>query len=144
MGTVQTDPRFYAIYLDLAAEYACRCAWSASGETRAGLRVPPRPPPSAAWSSPTTSCRRAGGCRPAQVLHATACRSLRPGVTEVFCTRSSMGRSCAATTRPPADIRAGDYANLMDDELRGLLEDAGVHLISFRPLRDLQRGPVHA
>jgi len=43
-----------------------------------------------------------------------------------------------------ADIRAGDYANLLDDERRAILEDQQVRLISYRPRRDLQRGLVHA
>ena len=69
---------------------------------------------------------------------------LRPGVTEVFLHPVVDGPELRGYDKAADSIRAGDYANLLDDELRGLLEDAGVRLISFRPLRDLQRGPVHA
>ncbi len=41
-------------------------------------------------------------------------------------------------------IRASDDANFRDPALRQMVEDAGVTLISYRPLRDLQRAQAAA
>jgi hypothetical protein len=69
---------------------------------------------------------------------------LRPGVTEIYLHPVADGPELRAYDKAAADIRAGDHVNLLDDELRAILEDRAVRLISYRPLRDLQRGLVHA
>ncbi|HEY3889535.1 MAG TPA: ChbG/HpnK family deacetylase [Caulobacteraceae bacterium] len=143
MGTVQTDARFYAVYAELAAEYRLPLRMAGAGAEKVlgfafrgpaaerGLVFPdhllaPR------WGFPTR-----------QVL-VDSLQRLRPGVTEVFLHPAVDGPELRGYDKKAGDIRAGDYANLLDGELRALLEDAGVRLISFRPLRDLQRGLVHA
>jgi chitin disaccharide deacetylase len=138
MGSVQTDPRFYAIYLDLAAEFDLPLRMvSAGGERRLGF--PCRGPASERdivhpdhfvsppWPEPT---------RP--VLERLLAE-LRPGVTEVYLHPVADGADLRAYDPANAHIRAGDDANFRHAALRRLVEDSGVTLISYRPLRDLQR-----
>jgi len=139
MGSVQIDPRFFAIYAELAAEYDLPLRMvGEAGERALGFasRAPAAalgglfpdhflPPP---WGQPTR-----------EFLMRSLPR-LRPGVTEVYLHPVADGPELRAYDREAADIRAGDHAVLMDDELRALIEAEHIRLISFRPLRELQRG----
>ncbi|HLK25325.1 MAG TPA: ChbG/HpnK family deacetylase [Caulobacteraceae bacterium] len=138
MGSVQLNPRLYDIYLGLAAEFDLppRMA-SAGGERFMGF--PCRQPASdrgvlypdhfvsPPWPEPT---------RP--VLERLLA-GLRPGVTEVYLHPVVDGADLRAYDPENGHIRAGDDANFRDQDLRRLVEDAGVILISYRPLRALQR-----
>ncbi len=139
MGTLQFDPRFYAIYLDLAVEYRLPLRMTGAGGERAlgfdcrapaaergvvfpdGLRAP-------SWPDPT---------RP---FLQRALPSLRPGVTETFLHPVIDGPELRGYDLAAADTRAGDHATATDAALAALISELGVRLISYRPLRDLQRG----
>jgi hypothetical protein len=143
MGTVQTDARFYDVYAELAAEYRLPLRMAgASAERVLGFEFR-RPAAERGLVFPDHFLSPRWGFPTRQVLM-DSLRRLRPGVTEVLLHPVVDGPELRAYDKAAPEIRAGDYANLLDDELRALLEDAGVRLISFRPLRDLQRGLVHA
>jgi len=143
MGTVQTDARFYDVYAELAAEYRLPLRMAgASAEKVLGFEFR-RPAAERGLVFPDYLLAPRWGFPTRQVL-VDSLQRLRPGVTEVFLHPVVDGPELRAYDKAADSIRAGDYANLLDDELRGLLEDAGVRPISFRPLRDLQRGAVHA
>jgi predicted glycoside hydrolase/deacetylase ChbG (UPF0249 family) len=143
MGTVQTDARFYDVYAELAAEYRLPLRMAgASAEKALGFEFR-RPAAERGLVFPDYLLAPRWGFPTRQVL-VDSLQRLRPGVTEVFLHPVVDGPELRGYDKSATGIRAGDYANLLDDELRGLLEDAGVRLISFRPLRDLQRGCVHA
>jgi predicted glycoside hydrolase/deacetylase ChbG (UPF0249 family) len=143
MGTVQTDARFYDVYAELAAEYRLPLRMAgASAEKALGFAFR-RPAAERGLVFPDYLLAPRWGFPTRQVL-VDSLQRLRPGVTEVFLHPVVDGPELRSYDKSATGIRAGDYGNLLDDELRGLLEDAGVRLISFRPLRDLQRGAVHA
>jgi len=143
MGTVQTNARFYDVYAELAAEYRLPLRMAgASAEKVLGFEFR-QPAAERGLVFPDYLLAPPWGFPTRQVL-VDSLRRLRPGVTEVFLHPVVDGPELRGYDKAADTIRAGDYANLLDDELRGLLEDAGVRLISFRPLRDLQRGAVHA
>jgi predicted glycoside hydrolase/deacetylase ChbG (UPF0249 family) len=143
MGAVQTDPRFFLIYIELAADYDLPLRMAGvSGERALGFE-----------------CRRPAadlGCvftdhfisppwgKPTRPVLLDRLPRLRAGVSEIYLHPVADGRELRGYDKQAADVRAGDHANLLDDELRAILEDQRVRLISFRPLRDLQRGRVHA
>lgn len=138
MGSVQTDARFFEIYADLAAEYRLPLRM-AGARAEAALGFEFRRPAaergclfpdyflSPPWNEPT---------RPVLL---DALRRLRPGVTETLLHPAEDGAELRAYDKAAPHTRAGDYANLMDGELAALIEAEAIRLISFRPLRDMQR-----
>jgi predicted glycoside hydrolase/deacetylase ChbG (UPF0249 family) len=65
---------------------------------------------------------------------------LKPGISE-FCAHPVVdGPELRAYDLEAADQRANDAVQLLDDDLKRLIADTGVVPISFRPIRDLQRG----
>jgi predicted glycoside hydrolase/deacetylase ChbG (UPF0249 family) len=143
MGTVQTDARFFAVYAELAAEYDLPLRMAGvSGERALGFEC--RRPAADLGLLFTDHFLSPPWGKPTRSVLMDALARLRPGVTEVFLHPVVDGPELRGYDKAAADIRAGDHANLLDGELRAILEDASVRLISFRPLRDLQRGPVHA
>ncbi len=143
MGTVQTDARFYDVYAELAAEYRLPLRMvGASGERALGFRS--RQPAADLGLLFTDHFLSPPWGKPTRPVLLDSLARLRPGVTEVYLHPAVDGPELRGYDKAAADIRAGDHANLLDAELLATLEGAGVRLISFRPLRDLQRGPVHA
>ena len=143
MGSVQTDARFYAVYLDLAAEFDLPLRMAGkSGERAMGFRC--RQPASdrgvlypdhfisPPWPEPT---------RP---VVERLLANLRRGVSEVYLHPVLDGPELRAYDPENGHIRAGDNANFNDNSLTRLVEDAGVTLISYRPLRELQRAEAAA
>jgi len=138
MGTVQTDPRFFALYLDLAAEYDLPLRMvGEAGERMLGFKS--RQPAAERglrftdhFLSPTW------GVETREVIMRTLPK-LRPGVTEVYLHPVVDGPELRACDETAGDVRAGDYALLMDPALRALIDAEGIRLISFRPLLELQR-----
>jgi hypothetical protein len=138
MGSVQTDPRFYAIYLDLAAEFRLPLRMAGkSGERALGF-----------------SCRQPASDRgvlypdyfisppwpePTRPVVERLLANLRPGVSEVYLHPVLDGPELRAYDPENGHIRASDDANFRDAALRRMVEGSGVTLISYRSLRDLQR-----
>ncbi|HXQ11817.1 MAG TPA: hypothetical protein VN805_12550 [Caulobacteraceae bacterium] len=70
-------------------------------------------------------------------------QNVRPGVSEVYLHPVLDGPELRAYDPENGHIRAGDDANFRD-ALRQVVEDASVTLISYRPIRDLQRAEAAA
>jgi chitin disaccharide deacetylase len=67
-------------------------------------------------------------------------QSLKPGVSEIFLHPVQDGPELRGYDREAADLRAEDAEWVVENDLRALLKAFEVQTISFRPLRDLQRG----
>jgi hypothetical protein len=66
--------------------------------------------------------------------------SLFPGVTEVYAHPVDDGAELRAYDPDHPDIRANDALALSDPAMLAMFETAETIRISYRPLRDLQRG----
>ncbi|MBK5223761.1 MAG: polysaccharide deacetylase family protein [Acidimicrobiia bacterium] len=130
MGTVQLDPRYFDVYLELAVENGLPLRLSGRSTERAiGFEFRER-------------AAAAGVLAPDHLVGTDVlarAENLRPGVTELYLH--------PATNTPELRALAPDNSRRIDDAailaaggaLADRLERAGAHLISYRPLRDLQR-----
>jgi len=137
MGANQTDPRFYAIYLELAAQY--RLPVRMAGRNAEGqLGFPVREP-----------ARKLGLLHPddfvfrwkdstAELLQRRV-PALAPGVTEFILHPVLDGPELRGYDLDAAQVRIDDHACAIAPQTRALLAAEQVQTISFRPLRDLQR-----
>jgi chitin disaccharide deacetylase len=136
MGTMQLDARFYAVFVELAAEYRLPVRMFGA-RTEEVMGFPARAQANAAglvfpdhmidlWNRPRGAL-------------AERLQALRPGVTELFLHPVEDGPELRAYDLKEADIRVGDYAEMCDPGFGDLVAASGARLISFAPLRDLQR-----
>jgi predicted glycoside hydrolase/deacetylase ChbG (UPF0249 family) len=137
MGTLQAEPRYYAIYLELAAEY--RLPLRMAGKRAEGaLGFPIRGPADRQgvvypddfffrWKAPTAE------------LLKRRLPELPPGVAEFIFHPVLDGPELRAYDLDAAQVRVDDHACAVAPETRALLEAENIQAISFRPLRDLQR-----
>lgn len=136
MGTMQLDPRYHAIMIELAAEY--RLPVRMFGQrTEEMFNIPGR-----------AQALGAGVLHPDYMIdlwqrprHALAERlaGLRPGVSELFLHPVADGPELRAYDPTHPEIRCGDYAAMLDPSFPRMIAEAGATLISFREIRDLQR-----
>jgi predicted glycoside hydrolase/deacetylase ChbG (UPF0249 family) len=137
MGTLQLRPEFFDVYLDLAVEFGLPLRLSGASTEKA-IGFPFR-----------DLATDEGILFPDHFLHVQGVGSrktiermlfdLRPGVTEAYVH--------PARDTPELRALAPDWAGRVDDHdlvttdhsLRSMLQRAGVTLIGFRELRDLQR-----
>lgn len=136
MGVMQLEPRYYGVFLELAAEYRLPIRMiGARAEELAGF--PARAQAEAAgvigpdhlidlWKRPRGTL--------AQRL-----ADLRPGVTELFLHPVEDGPELRAYDRTEADIRAGDHSEMTGPDFPRLVAASGATLIGYRALRDLMR-----
>ncbi len=138
MGALQLRPEFFDVYLDLAIEFGLplRLAGS-SGERAAGFPF-------------RRLAAEEGVAFPDQFIHVRAGVSsratfldvlerLRPGVTELYVHPAADTPELRAFA-PDWQARVDDLALLTErGPFHDALERAGVTLIGYRPLRDLQR-----
>jgi chitin disaccharide deacetylase len=136
MGTLQMRPEFFDIYLELAVEFGLPLRMASASNERA-IGFPYRSlAAEEGVVSPDHFVYISGPLRPRLERLVF---DLRPGVTEVY------GHPAVDT----AELRAFNlsWAHRVDDHdlltrdkaIRAMLERAGVILIGYRPLRDLQR-----
>jgi len=133
MGTLQINPRFFAVYLELAVEYALP------------VRVTGRATQQALGFAFRDEIDKAGVVAPDHLVVAMgptilhSLRALRPGVTEFFFHPAADGRELRALA-PDWQTRVDDVGYLAHGgPFARHLVDIGAHIISYRPLRDLQR-----
>ncbi len=138
MGTLQLDPRFFDIYLDLAQAY--RLPLRMSGPRAEGhLGFPARPAAEARgllfpddfifrWKDATAEMIRRHIPR------------MAPGVLEMIVHPVRDSPELRAYDLEAAQVRVDDLACATSPDLAAFLAGQGVHRISYRPLRDLQRG----
>ena len=136
MGTMQLERRYFEVLLDLAAEYRLpirmfgarteeRLGFAARATARAeGILCPDHMID--VWARPRGSV-------------ADRLANLRPGVTELFLHPVEDGPELRAYDPTHPDIRAGDYAEMLNPAFGDLIDAAGARLITFAALRDLQR-----
>jgi predicted glycoside hydrolase/deacetylase ChbG (UPF0249 family) len=137
MGALQLRPEFFDVYLELAIDYQLPIRLSGAGTERL-IGFPAR-----------QLAAEEGVLFPDHFVYAQGVGSrraieraifdLRPGVTEIYLH--------PAADTPELRALAPDWAARVDDhhllchdsELRTMLDRAGVHLVGWRALRDLQR-----
>ena len=138
MGTMNVHRPFFEIFVDLAVEY------------RLPLRLLGEWEGKVLGFDSTTYARERGVLFPDLFIFNWAPRETRrelerartqvkPGVSEI-CTHPVLeGEELRGYDPDHPDHRANDAACLMDSGTKRMLDESGLELISFRPLRDLQR-----
>ena len=138
MGTLQTEPRYYEIYLELAAEY--RLPLRMAGKRAEGaLGFPIRGPADQLGIAYPDDFFFRWKDSTAELLRRRAPR-LEPGVTEFILHPVLDGPELRAYDLDAAQVRVDDHACAIAPETRALLKAESIQTISFRPLRELQRG----
>lgn len=136
-GTLQLRPEFFDVYLDLAVEFALP------------LRLPGRSDHELVGFPFRDLAEEERVVAPDHVAHSSSAApgselerlvgSLAPGVTELALNPAGNHAELRALA-PDWERRVEDHRLLTaGDELRTRLDDAGVELIGWRELRDLQR-----
>lgn len=137
MGTMQVEPRYFDLYLKLACDFDLPLrVWGQPAEAQIGF--PGRAHAAEAGRVFPDHMTTTWG-RPAIPALEKILRNLRPGVTEVYIHPSEDGPELRDCDPKHADIRVDDLACALDPGLRALAAKLGVILISYAPLRDLQR-----
>ncbi|HEY9558667.1 MAG TPA: polysaccharide deacetylase family protein [Acidimicrobiales bacterium] len=137
MGALQMRPEFFDVYLDMAVEFGLPLRLSgASAERAAGFPFRRLAAEEGVLFPDSFIVVRTVGSR--RTIERVI-GDLRPGVTEVYLHPAVDTPELRALTDDwPA--RVDDHDLLTNDRsIRTMLERAGVHLIGYRPLRELQR-----
>ncbi len=137
MGVNQTNPRYYDLYLELAAQYRLpvRMAGKRAHEV---LGFPTREPAAALGVVHPDEFHFRWKTSTAQLLRKRVPR-LEPGVTEFILHPVLDGPELRGYDLDAAQVRVDDHACAVAPETRALLAAEHIRTISFRPLRDLQR-----
>lgn len=137
MGAMQIDPRYFALFVDLAAQYdlplrmfgpAAERQLGFPGRTQAAQR---------GLVFPDHLLTTWG--KPARETFAGILAGLRPGLTEVYVHPVEDGPELRGYDPDHPQVRVDDLDCLTDPELPALVAASGAQLISFAPLRELQR-----
>jgi hypothetical protein len=138
MGVNQLEPRYYDLYLALADEYRLPVRMAGQG-AEAQLGFPVRGPAQERglaytddfvfrWKDSTTE------------LLKRRLPTMAPGVTEFILHPVLDGPELRGYDLDAPQTRIDDHACAVDPEIAALLAAERVQTLSFRPLRDLQRG----
>jgi predicted glycoside hydrolase/deacetylase ChbG (UPF0249 family) len=138
MGTMQIDPRYAEIYLELAADYRLPLRM-VTPRAEEALGLVTRAPAERRgivftddfiyrWGSST------------EALMQRHLPAMAPGVAEFIVHPVWDTPELRAYDAIEAQIRIDDHACAMSPDIAALIEAEGIRRISFRPLRDLQRG----
>ncbi len=138
MGTLQTDPRFFEIYLKLARELRLPMRMvSASHERQLGFASRSRAA-EAGICFPDHFISPKWGT-PARGTLVETLKNLRPGVSEIYLHPVEDGPELRGYDLEHASLRAADFACLMDSQVHAIFEEHKVVPLGFRPLRELMR-----
>ncbi len=137
MGTMQVDPRYFALFVDLAAQYDLPLRMFGAGAERQ-LGFPGRAQAAERGLVFPDHLLTTWG-QPAKPAFARILAGLRPGVNEVYVHPVEGGPELRAYDPDHPQVRVDDLACLTDPDLPGLIAASGATLIDFAPLRDLQR-----
>ena len=142
MGTLQLRAEFFDVYLELAVDFGLPLRM-AGGEAQRADRLPlPRARGRRGRRVPRSL--RVHGRRVAPRRSSSALFDLRPGVTEVY-VHPAVDTDELRASHPDWPGRVEDHAFVCDDpSLPDLLERAGVTLVGYRELRELQRVEMSA
>jgi chitin disaccharide deacetylase len=139
MGTMQIDRRFFEIYVELGAEY--RLPLRMVGESyheRLGFAARDMAAQAGLVFVDHFVAPPWGVSARGHFLERVP--RLKPGVSEIFLHPVEDGPELRGYDLKAPDLRADDGRWVLEPAMRALADDAGVKRISFRPLRDLQRG----
>ena len=137
MGTMQVDRRYFGIFVELAAAYDLPLRmWGARAEAELGF---PGREIAAERGLVFPDHMTSTWGKPAKATFADILNRLRPGVTEIYVHPVEDGPELRAYDPDHPQIRVDDFALMTDPDLPGMIAAAGATLISFAPLRDLQR-----
>ena len=137
MGTLQLRPEFFDVYLDLAVEFDLPLRLSGES-TQELIGFPFRELAAEAGVVSPDHLVVYGGVG-ARAAFERLLSDLRPGVTEIFLHPAKDHPELRALA-PDWQGRVDDHRLLTEEpELRKALDRAGVQLIGWRELRDLQR-----
>ena len=148
MGTLQYDPRYLQMYVQLAVEFKLPLRM-ASQETMAKNGHPELRDQIAAKGIVFTDYfvhdelkqEEAKGVKP---FWLEVVKNLRPGVTELYIHAALAGDELKAITGSWKTRSAQYELFAHDEEMKQLIADQKIILIGYRALRDLQRGEVKA
>lgn len=137
MGTMQLEPRYAALFLELAADYRLPVRMiGASVEQRLGLSSRG---PAAEMGLVFPDKLVTTWAKPAKPTFVAILEGLQPGVTEIYLHPVEDGPELRGYDPHAVQIRVDDHDCLLDPQLKRMVADLGVTLIDFGPLRDLQR-----
>jgi hypothetical protein len=144
MGTLQIEPRFYEIYLELGHEFRLPVRMAGAGADR-HLGFATRGPADALGLLYPDEFFFQWGRSTAELMLAKL-PSLAPGVTEFIVHPALDGPELRGYDLTEAQIRIEDHACAVDPDIARLVRDESLTPISFRPLREAMRGrsPVRA
>ena len=138
MGTVQVDQRFFEIYAELAAEFRLPLRMvSPHVDEQLGFGSREK---AAAAGLVFTDLLFAEWGRPTGEQMRTEFPRLPAGVAEFLLHPVHDGPELRGYDLTEAQIRIDDQACAMDAEVAALIRSEALTPISYRPLRDLQRG----
>jgi predicted glycoside hydrolase/deacetylase ChbG (UPF0249 family) len=136
MGTLQLRPEFFDVYLDLAVEFRLPLRLS-GGSTERLIGFPFRDRAAEEGVVFPDRFLYVAGVGSRAVLE-EALAGLAPGVTEAYVHPAVDTPELRAVTDDWA-ARVDDHDLVTDDRFRTTLDEAGVELIGYRELRELQR-----
>jgi len=137
MGTMQVDRRYFELFVALAADYDLPLRMFGA-RAEAELGFPGRAMAAERGLVFPDHLTTTWG-RPAKPAFVDILARLRPGVTEVYVHPVEDGAELRGYDPDHPQIRVDDHALLTDPELPAMIAAAGATLISFAPLRELQR-----
>ncbi len=141
MGTLSMEPRYHALFLKLAVEYDLPLRLPGENEQKRLGFAAREPAADAGRLFPDTFVMQWG--RPTREVLLEFLPKLRSGVTEFCMHPVEDGPELQGYDKTQAWIRTHDYACLMDEELRGMIQAADAKMISYRALRDVMRQSSH-
>ena len=140
MGTVQIDPRFFEIYLGMAMEFDLPLRMPGrKGDERLGFGSRRQ---AAERGVVFTDHFISPWPRDTARVFRETLEDLAPGVSEIYAHPVEDGPELRAYDPDHPDIRANDAICFTDRSLAERIDAAGIRLISYRPLRNLQRGAL--
>ena len=137
MGTMQLEPRYAAMFLELAVAYGLPVRMiGATVEQRLGLASRA---PAAELGLVFPDKLVTTWAKPAKPTFEAILDGLKPGVTEIYLHPVEDGPELRSYDPHAAQIRIDDHDCLLDPGLKAKVAALGIQLIDFAPLRDLQR-----
>jgi predicted glycoside hydrolase/deacetylase ChbG (UPF0249 family) len=136
MGTIQIKSEFFDVYLELACEFRLPMRLSGPG-TEAFIGFPFRELAAERGVLFPDDFLFVPGVGSRQVI-LDALPNLKPGVTEAY-VHPAVDTPELRAAADDWQARVDDYELVTGDTLRKAIEEAGVQLIGYRPIRDLMR-----
>jgi hypothetical protein len=138
MDILQSDHRFFAIYLKLAKHYRLPLRLRRPGLSTPSSFISRSLMDRAGIAHPDFFIAPPWG-RPSRAVLFETIPNLHAGVTEIYLHPVDDGEELRGYDKENADLRSADAECVMDDTIRELIAAQGVVTIGFRPLREMMR-----